>query len=127
MANIPVQVVISAVDNASKTFKNIGKGISQQSVDWAKLSLAVSGATIAMGTAITKFARDASKTDAVRSAFGAMTKGVIEDSNDFLRAVKVASAGTLSEYDILKIIFFKTRIRKKMFSILFWRKIMLKN
>jgi len=100
-ARIPVQVVISAVDNASKTFKQIGKNVAQQSVDWTKLSLAVSGATVAMGAAITKFARDASKTEAVRSAFKVMTRGVVDDSDEFIRAVKRASAGTLSQYDIL--------------------------
>ena len=100
-AKIPVQVIISAVDNASKTLKGIGGNLSKQAVDWKKLSLAVSGATTAAGLAITKFARDASKTEAVRQAFQAMTRGIVDDVDRFVAEMKRASAGTLSQYDIL--------------------------
>lgn len=99
--NIPVQVVISAVDKASDTLKGIGGTLSKQAVDWKKWSLVASGAMVAAGAAMTKFARDASKTDAVKTAFGEMTRGIVEDTDEFVRAMKRASSGTLAEYDIL--------------------------
>jgi len=102
---IDVKVVISAVDRATDKFRSIGKSLQnmgrQAEQLGSTLTRRLTVPIAAVGAGITKLAVDASKTQAVRAAFEQMTAGIVDSSDEFLSAVKKATVGTLSQYEIL--------------------------
>jgi len=130
MASTRVQVIIDAVDNASKVVQSAAKNMTKSlqgvgtgatsglgsatkalssfgNTALSAFSTVSAGATLVVGTLAalytfaSKFALLAGTFDGVKQAFGTMTVGIVEDTDTFLAAVKNASAGTLSETKIL--------------------------
>ncbi|MHA1225119.1 MAG: hypothetical protein ACTSR2_01015 [Candidatus Hodarchaeales archaeon] len=107
-----VQVIISAIDKTGKTIKDVqrrmdtlGKGfgdLGKRMTDLGKkMSVGITVPLAGMALGVKKFTEEASKFKMVKESFETMTRGMVSDTDDFLRAMKVATAGTLSNYDIL--------------------------
>lgn len=105
MASIPVKVIVTAVDNASRTLRNLSGSLAKSGRDFGqfKRDVAIASAgIIAFGAGALKLASDAGKFESVSDAFSGMTKGMISDVDKFVSEVKRASAGTLSSMDIMQ-------------------------
>lgn len=105
MADIPVQIIITAKDQASAVLKRVGGTAAKTGKDFASLkkdAVIASAGILAIGAGAYKLASDAAKFESVKDAFGGMTEGMIDDYDSFVRNVKAGSRGTLSEFDILK-------------------------
>ncbi len=105
MANIPIQVIVTAKDAASSVLKGIGSQASSAGSNFANLQkdalIAAAGIT-AVGVGAWKIATDAGKFESVSDAFKGMTKGMISDQDAFVKKVQEASKNTISSFDVIQ-------------------------
>lgn len=86
MANIPVQVIVSAQDRASSEFRKVGDSISNLGDTMKRGSLVASGFLASLGFAGTQMLKIAGDIEQNRIAFETMT-GSAEEARDILQQV----------------------------------------
>lgn len=119
MADKKLQIVITAVDNASKVLNNIGKsaqsmnkGITNagKSISAAgknisslgrNLSVGITAPMVAAGAAVVGLAKKAGKFQSVSDSYRSMTKEIGISGDELISSVKKATSGTISNMDVM--------------------------
>jgi len=105
MANIPVSIIVTARDEASRVLNRMGTNIARAGEglrDFHRNAMVASAGILAVGAGAYKLASDAAKFESVSDAFRGMTKGMINSQEEFVQKVKAASANTLSSMDVVQ-------------------------
>lgn len=96
-----VEVIVQAVDKASKTFDDVSK--SSKKLESALKSVKKYSwiAMTALAGVWTYAVKQAVQLEPVKKSFDQLTASVWQNSNEMLKALKEASKGAVSEYDLM--------------------------